>query len=32
MVKKIKESVLNARKDKNFKIIARSDAKNVEGM
>ena len=31
MVKKIKECV-NARKDKNFKIIARSDARNVEGL
>ena len=31
MVKKIKECV-NAKKDKNFKIIARSDAKNVEGL
>ncbi|MDA9663338.1 methylisocitrate lyase [Candidatus Pelagibacter sp.] len=31
MVKKIKECV-NARKDNNFKIIARSDAKNVEGI
>ncbi len=31
MVKKIKECV-NARKDKNFKIIARSDAKSVEGL
>ena len=31
MVSKIKECV-NARKDKNFKIIARSDAKNVEGI
>ncbi len=31
MVKKIKECV-NSRKDKNFKIIARSDAKSVEGL
>ena len=31
MVSKIKECV-SARKDKNFKIIARSDAKNVEGI
>ena len=31
MVKKIKECV-SARKDKNFKIIARSDARNVEGL
>ena len=31
MVKKIKECVL-AKKDKNFKIIARSDAKSVEGI
>ena len=31
MVSKIKECV-NARKDKNFKIIARSDAKSVEGI
>ena len=31
MVKKIKECV-NAKKDKNFKIIARSDAKSVEGL
>ena len=31
MVKKIKECV-SARKDKNFKIIARSDAKSVEGI
>ena len=31
MVKKIKECV-KARKDKNFKIIARSDARNVEGL
>ena len=31
MVKKIKECV-SAKKDKNFKIIARSDAKNVEGL
>ena len=31
MVKKIKECV-NSKKDKNFKIIARSDAKNVEGL
>ena len=31
MVNKIKECV-NSRKDKNFKIIARSDAKNVEGI
>ncbi len=31
MVKKIKECV-RARKDKNFKIIARSDARNVEGL
>ena len=31
MVSKIKECV-SARKDKNFKIIARSDAKSVEGM
>ena len=31
MVKKIKECV-DAKKDKNFKIIARSDAKNVEGI
>ncbi len=31
MVRKIKECV-NARKDKNFKIIARSDAKSVEGL
>ena len=31
MVKKIKECV-NAKKDKNFKIIARSDARNVEGL
>ncbi len=31
MVKKIKECV-NARKDQNFKIIARSDAKSVEGL
>ena len=31
MVNKIKECV-NTKKDKNFKIIARSDAKNVEGL
>ena len=31
MVNKIKESV-NAKKDKNFKIIARSDARSVEGI
>tara|TARA_Y100001970_G_scaffold249121_1_gene319347 strand:- start:976 stop:1872 length:897 start_codon:yes stop_codon:yes gene_type:complete len=31
MVRKIKECV-NARKDKNFKIIARSDARSVEGL
>ena len=31
MVKKIKDCV-SARKDKNFKIIARSDAKSVEGL
>jgi methylisocitrate lyase len=31
MVKKIKECV-NSKKDRNFKIIARSDAKNVEGI
>ena len=31
MVKKIKDCI-KARKDKNFKIIARSDAKSVEGM
>ncbi len=31
MAKKIKECV-SARKDKNFKIIARSDARNVEGL
>ena len=31
MVNKIKECV-NSKKDKNFKIIARSDAKNVEGI
>ena len=31
MVKKIKNCV-NAKKDKNFKIIARSDAKSVEGL
>ena len=31
MVKKIKECV-SAKKDENFKIIARSDAKNVEGI
>ena len=31
MVKKIKECV-SAKKDKNFKIIARSDAKSVEGI
>ena len=31
MVKKIKECVAS-RKDENFKIIARSDAKSVEGM
>ncbi len=31
MVKKIKECV-QSKKDKNFKIIARSDAKNVEGI
>ena len=31
MVEKIKECV-NSKKDKNFKIIARSDAKNVEGL
>ena len=31
MIKKIKECV-NAKKDKNFKIIARSDAKSVEGL
>ena len=31
MVKKIKDCV-NAKKDKNFKIIARSDAKSVEGI
>ncbi len=31
MVKKIEDCVLT-RKDKNFKIIARSDAKNVEGL
>ena len=31
MIKKIKECV-SSKKDKNFKIIARSDAKNVEGL
>jgi len=31
MIKKIKESV-SAKRDKNFKIIARSDAKSVEGL
>ncbi len=31
MVKKIKECV-NSKKDKNFKVIARSDAKSVEGI
>ena len=31
MIKKIKDCV-NAKKDKNFKIIARSDAKGVEGL
>ncbi len=31
MIKKITEC-LNSKKDKNFKIIARSDAKNVEGL
>ncbi len=31
MLKKIKECV-NAKKDKNFKVIARSDAKSVEGL
>ena len=31
MIKKIKECV-DSKKDKNFKIIARSDAKNVEGL
>ena len=31
MVNKIKECV-SSKKDKNFKIIARSDAKNVEGI
>ena len=31
MIKKIKECV-NSKKDKNFKIIARSDAKSVEGL
>ena len=31
MVNKIKECV-NSKKDKNFKVIARSDAKNVEGL
>ena len=31
MIKKIKECV-SARKDKNFKIIARSDAKSIEGI
>ena len=31
MIKKIKECV-SSKKDKNFKIIARSDAKNVEGI
>ena len=31
MIKKIKECI-NAKKDKNFKIIARSDAKSVEGL
>ena len=31
MVNKIKECV-NSKKDKNFKIIARSDAKNIEGL
>ena len=31
MVKKIKECVA-AKKDENFKIIARSDAKSVEGI
>ena len=31
MVKKIKECI-KAKKDKNFKIIARSDARNVEGL
>jgi len=31
MLNKIKESV-NSKKDKNFKIIARSDARNVEGI
>ena len=31
MIKKIKECV-NSKKDKNFKIIARSDAKAVEGI
>ena len=31
MIKKIKECV-NSKKDKNFKVIARSDAKSVEGI
>ena len=31
MIKKVKECV-NSKKDKNFKVIARSDAKNVEGI
>ena len=31
MVKKIKECI-SAKKDQNFKIIARSDAKSVEGL
>tara|TARA_B100000579_G_scaffold415997_1_gene411112 strand:+ start:607 stop:1503 length:897 start_codon:yes stop_codon:yes gene_type:complete len=31
MIKKIKECI-NSKKDKNFKIIARSDAKSVEGL
>mgnify|MGYP003308738564 CR=1 FL=1 len=31
MIKKVKECV-NSKKDKNFKIIARSDAKSVEGL
>ena len=31
MIKKIKECV-SSKRDKNFKIIARSDAKNVEGL
>ena len=31
MIEKIKDCV-NAKKDKNFKIIARSDAKSVEGL